>query len=111
MSGKEAADRRASKAAAKQAPPKYRTAERSASNGPAVDWGDVDGDIIARAVRSVVSAGDAITFSRTRDGGAYSVTVLADGLRHFHREHEASDIEARLVEITEDAAAFAKWTD
>jgi hypothetical protein len=89
---------------------RYRTSERAASLGPAVDWRDVDRDVIARAIADVVAAGDAITFSRTRDGGAYSVTVLSDGLRHFHREHLAEDIEARLSEIAEDAAAWVKAT-
>ncbi len=111
VSGKDAADKRANKAAAKNARSRYRSAQDTTREGDAVDWRDVDPGAIASAVANVVAAGDAITFSRTRDGGAYSVTVLCDGLRHFHREHLAEDIEARLREIAEDAAAWVKAND
>lgn len=108
--GKEAQDKRGNKAAGRNAPSKYRSTAAGELAPDPVDWGDVDPATVVAAIRAVVAAGDAITFTRSRDGGAYSVTVLADGLRHFHRQHEPAEIERELREIAEDAAAFAKWT-
>lgn len=111
MSGKESQDRQASKAAARRAGgrrSKYRAQEGAVEVTAAVDWGDVDPAALCGAVRAVVRAGDAITFSRTRDGGAFSVTVLSDGLRHFHRKPTAEEIERELREVAEDADAFSR---
>lgn len=87
---------------------KYRGKEDSPSVHAVVDWADVNPEKIARAVVSVVNAGDAITFARTSDGGAYSVTVLDNGRKHFHRKPTVEEIEQELTEIAEDADYFSR---
>lgn len=44
-----------------------------------VRWADVQPELIVDAVQAVTGVGDAIMFSVTTDGGAYSVTVMSGG--------------------------------
>jgi hypothetical protein len=44
-----------------------------------VSYSEVEPTLLSRCVQAVTNAGDAITFGRTSDGGAYYVGVLADG--------------------------------
>jgi hypothetical protein len=48
--------------------------------GPAVSYRDADPQALQRTVSAVTSAGDAITFGRTSEGGAFYVGILSDGL-------------------------------
>ncbi len=45
-----------------------------------VSYSDSDGDLLRRVVCAVTDAGDAITFGRTSERGAYYVGVLSSGL-------------------------------
>lgn len=49
------------------------------TDGGAVSYGGVGGDVLRDAVQSVTSNGDAILFGRTSDGGALTVQVLSGG--------------------------------
>lgn len=48
----------------------------------AVSWRDVDPESMVAAVAAITEAGHAITFGRTSDGGALSLTLLVAGTPH-----------------------------
>lgn len=48
--------------------------------GARVAYTDVPPELVSRVVQSVTEQGDCIMFSRTSDGGALHVRILADGL-------------------------------
>lgn len=48
--------------------------------GRSVSYSDADNASLQDAITAVTNAGDALTFGKTSDGGAYYVGVLADGL-------------------------------
>ena len=49
-------------------------------SGSVVSYGDADPETLRDVVRLVTDAGDAITFSKTSDGGAMSIGLIEDGL-------------------------------
>ena len=67
----------------------------------------LDDGIIGRAVDAVTSAGDAIQFGRSRDGGAYSITLYTPGGRVVIWSNTAQDAAAELATIIEDARLMA----
>jgi hypothetical protein len=71
-----------------------------------VSYRDADLDIVLRAICSVTDAGDAITFGKTSEGGAYYVGILADGvLEKFYLE-DCDALEASLSSIAEHGEAL-----
>lgn len=75
---------------------------RLGSGKPQADqasWEDATPDALWRAVIAVTNAGDGITLSKTKDGGALAVTLLHGGQRipHYPRGEEA--IEQLLLTI------------
>lgn len=63
---------------------------------------------VLAAIRLVTDAGDAITFSRTTDGGAWSITVLHDRMptrRYPSGQPELDQAIGELCELYEDAPA------
>lgn len=80
---------------------KYAAALHRETRKSPVRWSDVDGPSIKAAVHAVTAAGDAITFGRTTDGGALSVTVLSgpDRLKDYANDAEqAADLLVRIME-------------
>lgn len=68
-----------------------------------ITWAQVDGPTIKRAIDAITSCGDAITFGRTSDGGALSITILsgADRPKFYASEvDEAVDMLAAAIEAT-----------
>lgn len=47
--------------------------------GGKCDWSKQDGAFILECIESIVSAGGAVRFGKTRDGGCFSVGVYGDG--------------------------------
>lgn len=47
---------------------------------PPVSYSEIDAGALLGALIAITDAGDAITFGRTSEGGAYYVGVLAEGL-------------------------------
>lgn len=43
------------------------------------DWAEIPASLIIDAILAVTRVGDGITFSRTSDGGAFSLTILSGG--------------------------------
>ena len=48
--------------------------------GSVTSYGDANPETLRDVVRLVTDAGDAITFSKTSDGGAMSIGLIEDGL-------------------------------
>lgn len=49
--------------------------------GEKADWSDSPPDLVLAVVAGITSMGGAVTFGTSRDGGAYSLTLLLDGER------------------------------
>ena len=69
--------------------------------GPPVSYGDADPALLHRVVCGVTNAGDAITFGRTSEGGAYYVGVLADGLLEKFYLDDRESLHDALLGIAE----------
>lgn len=64
--------------------------------GPAVSYSDLEAGILHAAIVTVTDNGDAITFGRTSEGGAYYVGILSEGtLEKFYLD-SCHDAEERL---------------
>lgn len=72
-----------------------------------VRWAQVSGPLIKDAIGFVTSRGDAITFGRTTDGGALSVTILSgsERLKQYATSHE--EAEELLMQVIEDSSPTA----
>lgn len=72
--------------------------------GHSVSYGEIPAELLHRAIVAVTGAGDAITFGRTSDRGAYYIGILADGtLERFYldRSEDAQDALQRISEAGE----------
>jgi hypothetical protein len=76
--------------------------------GHGVSYSDVDPEVLFRCVNAVTLAGDAITFGRTSDGGAYYVGLLSGGVLHRSYLDSAGQLLARLRDISEAAEALVE---
>lgn len=65
----------------------------------AVSWREVDAECLAAAVAAVTDAGHAITFGRTSDGGALSLTLLVAGTPHKTYPSSAAQAEDLLTRL------------
>jgi hypothetical protein len=79
--------------------------ERLGKDAPqtTITWSEVDGPTIKRSIESIVGVGDALTFGRTRDGGALVVTVLSGEKRvklYGATAIEMNDLLAELIDAT-----------
>lgn len=63
------------------------------------DWGEADPRWIAAVVIAVTVAGGAVTFSTSRDGGAYGLTVMLDGDRKTLWFNGDADLDAELEQV------------
>lgn len=95
-----ARDRKEDKARASEEKRKRRS--NQATTGTPVDWGSVNGDILARAVAAIARDGGAIRLGYTRDGGAYAVGIYGDGAPFTEYIPPSDDMEAYLRGIIED---------
>lgn len=91
-------------ATANPAVSKYARLSESSSNGP-VEWEEVDGRLIKAAIAAATRDGCALIFSRTSDGGALSVTLLAGSDRHKKYAKSAELAESLLHELIALAGA------
>lgn len=65
------------------------------------------GDCVSDAVDAVTAAGDAIQFGRSRDGGAYSITLYTPAGRVVIWANTPNEALSELLIIIEDARAIA----
>ena len=62
-------------------------------------WEDADQEELWRTVLAVTNAGDGITLSKTRDGGALSIVLLSGNDRVRLYARGAEEVSERLREI------------
>lgn len=80
--------------------------QRVGASAPATEkasWEDAEADMLWKAITAVTDGGDAVMLSRTRDGGAVVLTLLAGDERMKHYATGAEAI-ARLLTETLEAA-------
>lgn len=65
------------------------------------DWGGVDGMRLQAVIQLITSIGGAVTFGTSRDGGAYSVTLLLDGERETLWFNGDADLDDELQAVIE----------
>lgn len=70
-------------------------------------WDDVDPRYIAWLVTVATRIGGAVTFGRSRDGGALMVTVLLDGERSTTWIAPRDDVVAKITYIAEVLGTLA----
>lgn len=70
-------------------------------------WDDCDPSYLAWILRGISNLGGAVTFGRSRDKAALSVTLLLDGERNTVWIAPRDDLEAVLTEIAEKLEALA----
>jgi len=81
---------------------------RLANDSPrkdAASWEDADAQELWRTVCEATSAGDALMFGRTRDGGALVLTVLSGDERVRNYATGAEEVSALLARIREAVEA------
>ena len=62
-------------------------------------WEDADQEELWRTIIAVTEAGDALTLSKTMDGGAVSLTILSGSERIRNYAHGADEIADLLARI------------
>lgn len=77
---------------------KQRTAHEIA------DWAAADAQLVLEAIANVSSAGGAIRFGYTRDGGAYAVGIYGSGEPFTEFIRPSEDIDYYLRGLIEDFA-------
>jgi hypothetical protein len=82
---------------------RYDRVASSASHKAVATWEEADPDTVWRTICEVTEAGDALTFSRTRDGGAVTLTVLSGDQRVRQYATGAEEI-AELLQLVREAA-------
>lgn len=70
----------------------------------AVSWREVDPENLSAAIAAVTEAGHAITFGRTSDGGALSLTLLVAGTPHKTYPTSAANAEDLLSRLASTEA-------
>lgn len=85
-------------ATANPAVSKYAGFSEGAGAG-AVSWEEVDGRLIKAALVAATDDGCAVIFSKTTDGGALSLTLLAGSDRHKKYAKNAEIAESVLHEV------------
>lgn len=67
----------------------------------AADWLGCDADRIQAIVHKITALGGAVTFGTSRDGGAYSVSLMLDGDRETLWFNGDADLDDELQAVTE----------
>lgn len=67
--------------------------------GGKADWGGCDPRWLQALIVSMTGLGGAMTFGTSRDGGAYSLTLLLDGERETLWFNGGCDLEAELEAV------------
>jgi len=69
------------------------------TGGGEVSWEEVDGRLIKAAIAAATADGCAVIFSKTQDGGALSLTLLAGTERHKKYGKSGELMESVLQEL------------
>lgn len=63
------------------------------------DWGDVDGELLARAVGSITGRGDAVSYARNRSATQGSITILSGNERPRYTFSSVAEAEDWIQEV------------
>jgi hypothetical protein len=74
---------------------------RGRAKSTIVDWQQINGEILIRAIAAISRSGGAIRLGYSRDGGAFAVGVYGDGEPYTEFEHDSANLEALLVDLEE----------
>ena len=77
---------------------------RKGSRGGNADWGGCDSKLLQAVVVAITELGGAVTIGLSRNGGAYSLTLLLDDTREtlwFNGDADL-DVELEAVRVTLD---------
>lgn len=75
-------------------------------DNPEYRWDECDPRYLQWVLVNVGDLGGAVTFGRSRDKAALSVTLLLDGDRHTEWISPSDNLEEKLTEIAEKLAAL-----
>lgn len=81
---------------------RYDRVARRPARAASATWEDAEADTLWRTVCEVTAAGDALTLSVTRDGGAVVLTVLSGDERVREYAHNADEI-AELLQLVRES--------
>lgn len=81
-----------------------RRAERRAARGTSVpaEWGNVDAERILALIAAVTSQGGLCSFGYTRDGGAFTITVIIEGDKQTDYIRPTEDVNSVLDILIDD---------
>lgn len=85
--------------------PKYGGASNGVPREP-LRWAAVNDEFVCLAIDAVVNDGDAITFGRTTDGGAYYVGCLSNGTLEKFYWNSSAVAENGLRELVKAVKGF-----
>ncbi len=74
--------------------------------GAAADWLGCSSERLQGVVHKITSLGGAVTFGTSRDGGAYSVTLLLDGDRETLWFNGDAELDEELQAVVETLDAM-----
>lgn len=78
---------------------------RARGNQTPASWGDVDPNMMLKAVVAVADAGGAIRFGYTKGAGGFAIGFLGDGEPYTEYCRPSDDMTAYFQEVIDD------WTD
>jgi len=67
--------------------------------GGVADWTSANGTTVIRAIATAASAGGALRFGYTPDGGAYAVGIYGDGAPYTEYIKPSEDMEEFLEQV------------
>lgn len=71
----------------------------SGEHSAGADWGNADPRWIQAVIVAISAIGGAASFGLSRDGGAYSLTVLLDGDRQTLWFNRSADLDLELEKV------------
>ncbi len=74
--------------------------------GTAADWNGCSPERLQAVVHNITQIGGAVTFGTSRDGGAYSVTLLLDGDRETLWFNGDAELDEELQAVVETLDAM-----
>lgn len=83
---------------------KIRERRQQRASGEIADWATADAALVLETIANVSSAGGAIRFGYTRDGGAYAIGIYGSGEPFTEYVRPSEDINYYLQGLIEDFA-------
>lgn len=91
-------------ARAKIAEAQRRNRRSNRGTGETADWASANSDLVLRTICSITSAGCAVQFGYTRDGGSFVIRVVGDGEPFNEYVRPTEDLDLYLESLRSDYA-------